>query len=100
MRRAGMARWAQSVGGRHVWLGVLGGVWREHGDVGRSARAFESDLDGGCGRSSSGDEGARMTRGRGLTEAGERARVRRGWGGGMWGGEDRLERKGRMGWTG
>ena len=62
-----------------------------------SARAFESDLDGGGGRSSSGDGGARMRRGRGLTEAGERARVRRGWVGSMWGEEDRLERKGRMG---
>ena len=66
-------------------MGVLGGVWREHGDVGRSARAFESDLDGGGGRSSIGDGGVRMRRGRGVTEAGggERVRVRRGWDGNM-----------------
>ena len=74
-----------------------GRAWRCRAEVKESARAFESDLDGGGGRSSSGDGGARMRRGRGLTEAGERASVRRGWVGSMWGEEDRLERKGRMG---
>ena len=49
----------------------LGRAWRCWAEVKESARAFESDLDGGGGRSSSGDGGARMTRGRGLTEAGD-----------------------------
>ena len=47
-------------------------------EVKESARAFESDLHGGCGRSSIGDAVARMGRGRGLADAGERDRVRRG----------------------
>ena len=71
----------------------MGRAWRCRAEVKESARAFESDLDGGGGRSSSGDGGARMRRGRGLTEAGERARVRRGWVGSMRGEEYRLKRE-------
>ena len=56
-------------------------------DVKESATAFESDLNGGCGRSSIGDGGATMRRGRGLAEAGERARARGGRDGNMWGEE-------------
>ena len=72
---------------------ALARTWRCWAEVKESAGAFENDWDGGGGRSSSGDVGARMRRGRGLTEAGARARVRRGWDGNMWGEEERLERK-------
>ena len=83
--------WEACVVGCMRW-GVAG-AWRCWAEVKESARAFESDLDGGGGRSSSGDGGARMRRGRGLTEAGERARVRRGWDGSMWGEECSVKRK-------
>ena len=69
------------------------GAWRCWAEVKESATAFESDVDGGGGRRSSGDGGARMRRGWGLAEAGARARVRRGWGGSMWGEEYRLKRE-------
>ena len=82
----------------------LARTWRCWAELKESSRAFESDWDGGGGRSSIGDGGARMRRGRGVTEAGgggggggEKVRVTRGWDGNLWGEEERLERKGRMG---
>ena len=67
------------------------------GGEGESTTAFERDLDGGGGRSSIGDGGVTMCRGRGLAEAGERAGARGGRDGNMWGEEHRLKRNPRMG---
>ena len=58
------------------------GAWRCWAEVKESATAFESDVDGGGGRSRSGDGGARMRRGRGLTgggAGGRQARVGSRW---------------------
>ena len=86
VRQARMVSWAYSLGRRHAWA-----------EVKESATAFESDLVGGGGRSSIGDRGATMRRGRGLTEAGKSARVRRGWDGNMPGDKYSLTRKAIMG---
>ena len=50
----------------------LARTWRCWAELKESARAFEGDWDGGGGRSSIGDGGARMRRGRSVTEAGGR----------------------------